>query len=282
MRVLVTNDDGIESRGLGVLARLAVEAGLDVVVAAPHTERSGASASLTALAEDGRLAVGERRWADLPDVPVRAVEASPALIGFVAAHGAFGPAPDLVLSGINHGPNTGHAILHSGTVGAALTGATHGALALAVSVAAADPRHWDTAEQVTRRALRWVIESGQRGSVLNINIPDVPPHELRGIRPAPLAAFGAVQADIGEVGARFVTVTFREIRAGERDQTDAGLVAQGWATATALRAPVEVAEVDLQALAWTGPGHRSPGPHDPDQRDRASSSNRSMSSRRHT
>ncbi|MBH0121221.1 5'/3'-nucleotidase SurE [Rhodococcus sp. HM1] len=254
MRALVTNDDGIDSRGLGVLARLAVEAGLDVVVAAPHTERSGASASLTALAEDGRLAVTERQWPDLPEVPIRAVEASPALIGFVAAHGAFGPAPDVVLSGINHGPNTGHAILHSGTVGAALTAATHGALALAVSVASADPQHWDTAEQVSRRALEWVIESGQRGSVLNINVPDVPPDEFRGLRLAPLAAFGAVQADIGEIGKEFVTVTFREIRADERDETDAGLVAQGWATATALRAPVEAADVDLEALPWTGPG----------------------------
>jgi 5'-nucleotidase len=111
MRTLVTNDDGIDSRGFGVLARLAVEAGL-VVVAAPHTERSGASASLTAPAEDGRLAVAGRRWAELPG----------------------GSAPDVVLSGINHGANTGHAILHSGTVGAA-----HGALALAVSVAAPAP-----------------------------------------------------------------------------------------------------------------------------------------------
>lgn len=244
----MTNDDGIDGRGLSVLARLAVEAGLDVVVAAPHTERSGASASLTALAADGRLAVTDRQWADLPGVPIRSVEASPALIGFVAARGAFGPPPDIVLSGINHGPNTGHAILHSGTVGAALTGATHGALAMAVSLASADPRHWDTAESVARRALRWVIGSGQRGSVLNINIPDVPPPELRGLRAAPLAAFGAVQADIGESGADFVTVTFREIRPDEADETDAGLVAQGWATATALRAPVEAADVDLQTL----------------------------------
>lgn len=276
MRALVTNDDGIDSRGLGVLARIAVEAGLDVIVAAPHTERSGASASMTALAANGRLAVADRQWPDLPGVPIRAVEASPALIGFVAAHGAFGPPPDVVLSGINHGPNTGHAILHSGTVGAALTAATHGALALAVSLASADPRHWDTAASVAGRALRWLLESGTRGAVLNINVPDVPPAELRGLRAAPLAAFGAVQADIGEIGADFVTVTFREIRPDEADETDAGLVAQGWATATALRAPVEAGDIDLRPLTW------SPAGGGPDQRDRASSSNRSMSSRRHT
>jgi 5'-nucleotidase len=61
MRALVTNDDGIDSPGLHLLARLAVEAGLEVVVAAPDQEYSGSSASLTALAEDGRLLMHERQ-----------------------------------------------------------------------------------------------------------------------------------------------------------------------------------------------------------------------------
>lgn len=125
-----------------------------------------------------------------------------------------------------------------------------------------------------------MIDSARHGSVLNINIPDVAPDELRGLRPAPLAEFGAVQAEIGETGAGFVTVTFKEIRAGDHDETDAGLVVQGWATATMLRAPVNAAEADLQAPAWTRQERSCP--HGPDQRERASSSNRSMSSRRHT
>jgi 5'-nucleotidase len=126
MRVLVTNDDGIDSIGLRVLAGVAVEAGCEVVVAAPHTERSGSSAALTVLEEHGRLGVHEHRLAGL-DVRALGVEATPAFIAMVAARGAFGEPPDLVASGMNHGPNTGHAVLHSGTVGAALTAATFGA-----------------------------------------------------------------------------------------------------------------------------------------------------------
>lgn len=248
MRALVTNDDGVDSRGIAILARVADAAGLDVVVAAPNTEHSGASASLTALERDGRLAITAREVPDLPGVAIYAVEGSPALISFVAAHGAFGPAPDIVLSGINHGPNTGHAILHSGTVGAALTGAIHGALALAISCAAPDPEHWDTAEAVCRRVVEWTLASGKPGTVMNANVPDIPLRDLKGIRTAPLAAFGAVQADIGEVADEFVTVTFSEIHADETENTDAGLLVRGWATATALRSPCRATDVDTSNL----------------------------------
>jgi 5'-nucleotidase len=153
-----------------------------------------------------------------------------------------------VLSGVNHGPNTGHAVLHSGTVGAALTAATHGRRALAVSMAAAEPRHWETAGEVARRALGWLLAHGVEGTVLNVNVPDVPLDRLRGLRQARLAAFGAVQADVGETGEGHVTMTFSEIDAEHEAGTDAALLVRGWATATALRAPCESADVDLSML----------------------------------
>lgn len=251
MRALVTNDDGIDSRGLHLLARLAVEAGLDVVVAAPDQEYSGSSAALTALAEDGRLIVHERRLDGVDAERVLAVEATPGFIVMVGARGAFGPAPDLVLSGVNHGPNTGHAVLHSGTVGATLTGATHGIPGLAVSLVATDsstgPAVWETAEVVTRRALRWLLDHPQE-NVLNVNVPDVPPDRLRGLRPARLAGFGAVQAEIGESGEGFVTMTFREVDAEPAPDTDVALLREGWATVTALRAPCEDGGLDFPDL----------------------------------
>src|SRR3954469_21966815 len=114
MRVLVTNDDGIDSVGLHRLARVAVGAGWDVVVAPPDQEYSGSSASLTALpalADGGRLLVHERRIPDLGAERVLAVEATPGFIVFACARGAFGERPDLILSVINRGPNTGTAIL---------------------------------------------------------------------------------------------------------------------------------------------------------------------------
>jgi 5'-nucleotidase len=249
VRALITNDDGIEATGLRTLAAVAVEAGLDVVVAAPHEEYSGSSASLTALGEDGRLIVRRRRLAGSDDIVALAVEASPAFIAFSAVSGAFGPPPDVVLSGVNHGPNTGHAILHSGTVGAALTAGTHGRPALAVSLASGRPAHWETAAAVARQALRWFLDHGTEDHlVLSVNVPDVPLEDLRGLRPADLAAYGAVQASVAEVGEGFVQLTIAEVDASPEPGTDVALLLEGWATATALGAPCRATGHELLGL----------------------------------
>lgn len=249
MRALVVNDDGVDSAGIAVLARVARDVGLDVVVVAPSADRSGASAALTRLEEHGGLVVAHREVAGLPGVDVMAVESSPAMIVFLSATGAFGARPDLVLSGINHGPNTGQAVLHSGTVGAAFTAANQGIHAISLSMNGTVPEHWPTAAAVARSAIEWVIESGTSGTVLNVNIPDVPVDSLRGIRYASLAAFGAVQAVVEETASSHLSVTFTGIRASESETTDAGLLRRGWATATVLRAPAEEQGIDVDGLA---------------------------------
>ena len=148
-RALVTNDDGIDSPGLHALAAAAVEAGLEVIVAAPAEQASGASASLDAVRREGRTIVSRRRAAGPSGVEAWAVDAQPGHIVVAALNGWFDPAPDLVLSGINHGANVGRAVLHSGTVGAALTAGisdTRGAGAVARRGAApeTDERHWES------------------------------------------------------------------------------------------------------------------------------------------
>jgi 5'-nucleotidase len=248
MRALITNDDGIDSAGISALTRVALDAGLTVTVAAPHEERSGSSAALSALEQDGRLLLEERRLDGLKNVTAFAVHASPALIVFAAVREAFGEPPDVVLSGINHGPNTGVAVLHSGTVGAALTAATHGIAALAVSMATTEPTNWDTAAAVTTKAVAWLQANRAAPLVLNVNVPDLPSNHLRGLRRAALSSFGAVQAKIGERGQGYVTVTYEEINALPTAETDAALLRDGWATATALQAPCEVRAIDLSAL----------------------------------
>lgn len=185
MKALIVNDDGIDSAGLVSLPRVAVDAGLDVSVAAPHLERSGASASLSALEEDGTLSMSRRELPGPPDLEFFSVECSPALISLLAAEGVFGRPPDIVLSGVDLGPNTGHAILYSGTVGAALTAAGHGARAVALSLDGTAPSLWETAESVASRAARRATVHAPPGRVLNVNIPDVPLAELRGLRTAP-------------------------------------------------------------------------------------------------
>lgn len=248
MRALITNDDGIQSRGIHTLARIAVAAGLDVTIAAPHAERSGSSAALSALAEGGRLLVEQRALEGLDGVVALAVQATPALIAFTASRGAFGEPPDIVLSGINHGPNTGTAILHSGTVGAALTASTHGLPALAVSLATTRPTHWDTAAELATRALAWFLQHTDAAYVLNVNVPDIPLDQCRGLRHGSLASFGAVQANIGQRGQGYVTMTFNEVDEVAEPGTDVALLRQGWATATVLQAPVETQAVDVTTI----------------------------------
>lgn len=247
MRALVTNDDGVDSPGLRALAGAAIACGLDVVVAAPGWDSSGASASLTAVERDGRLVVDQREWPELPGATVFAVEAAPAFITRVGIHGGFGVPPDVVLSGVNRGPNTGHAVLHSGTVGAALTASTHGCRAVAVSIGVGSRIHWDTAADVARRVIPWAVNA-PRAAVLNVNVPNVPLDELRGLCRAELAAFGAVQTNITEVGKGYVKLAYSDVDVDHEPGTDAALLAAGWACFTPLLSTCADPAVDTSAL----------------------------------
>ena len=248
MRALITNDDGIDSPGLRALAATAARRGLDVMVAAPSWDSSGASASLTAVERDGRLLLDERTLDGLPGVTALAVEAAPAFIVRAAVNGAFGPPPDLTLSGINHGPNTGHAVLHSGTVGAALTASTFGRSALAVSIGMGAPTHWDTAAEIAGLALDWLLDAPS-ATVLNVNVPNVALAELTGFEQVRLAAFGAVQTTVTETGAGYVKLAYEDIDADLEPGTDAAALAAGAACYTPLRAACGAPDDDAATLA---------------------------------
>lgn len=252
-RALITNDDGIASPGLAPLVEVARAAGYEAVVAAPAEEHSGASAALFGIDARLRVAVEPRRAPGVPDdVECWAVGGSPALVTFLAAHDAFGPRPDVVLSGINWGPNTGHAVLHSGTVGAALAALTFGIRAMAVSSAGHRPRHWETAGVVAAHALRWLEGRPPDEGVLNVNVPDVPPELLRGVRVAPLAPFGVVEARVdrhlGDDGVGELQLGYDGWDLASDTTSDAGLLAAGWATVTTLQAPWAVPTVDFPEL----------------------------------
>jgi 5'-nucleotidase len=168
MRVLVTNDDGVASPGLHALARALVDDGFEVIVVAPDREMSGSAAAI------GQVHVEEgidAERVDLPrldGVPAYAVAGPPGLCVLTARLGGFGDPPDLVVSGINPGANTGRAVLHSGTVGAALTAANFGCRGLAVSIDVSTLHlHEQARETVTvgdgDRARAEVVESREIG-----------------------------------------------------------------------------------------------------------------------
>lgn len=233
-RILVTNDDGIAAPGLHVLARTARDAGHDVTIAAPAVQSSGASASIMAEDQDGRIAVERRTLEELDGVPAFAVHGGPGLIALIAAHGAFGPPPDVVLSGVNHGANVGRAILHSGTVGAALTGGLNGAWGIAVSLDVGmrpEHFHWATGADAAIGVLDELMRH-PKGTVVNLNAPNTESH--RGLREATLAPFGIVQTTLSEQGEHHIRLAVEDLPNTPVPGSDAALLADGWATVTAI------------------------------------------------
>jgi len=255
MHALITNDDGIDSPGLVALAGAAVAAGLEVTVAAPSWDSSGASASLTAVQSDGRFLVEEL---DPPRVEATrwfSVEAPPAFIVRAALEGAFDVDVDLVLSGINLGPNLGSAVLHSGTVGAVLTASTQGCRGMAVSLAVGSPVHWDTAAAVAGGLLPWMLAADQRVA-LNLNVPNVALGDVRGLRRGGLASRGTVQATVTEQGKGYVKLNFNQGDGEFEEGTDAALLADGYACFTPLVATCEAGGVDTSGIP-----DLTPSPH---------------------
>ena len=106
----------------------------------------------------------------------------------------MGPKPDLVLSGINHGVNVGRSVLHSGTVGAALTASQVGISALAVSMRAGMTEDWWESAADLAVALIPVLVGAPVGTVLNLNVPSLPLHEILGLRWARVGGAGLIKA----------------------------------------------------------------------------------------
>lgn len=260
MRLVVTNDDGIRAEGIAALARSLRDAGHDVVVVAPDRDMSGMSAALrpVEIGLDTRRVDLER--ADIDGIEGWSVPGPPALGVFAAAHGAFGGRPDGVVSGINDGLNTGRSLLHSGTVGAALTAATFSIPAMAVSIEAGHPPRWATACEMAGRGLAWLTAHPVPGTVLNLNVPDRPLAEVRGFRWAPLDRYGAVQT-VGEDPAEGLTF---ELRSADRTATpgsDLALVEEGYATASLVRAVTAIDSTEAELAPLEGPGAVQASPH---------------------
>lgn len=234
MRIQVTNDDGIESEGLQVLAAHLCKTGHDVLVAAPNRDWSGAGAAIGSIRPDEQLEAQRVTIDACPEVEAWAVAGPPALTVIAGRLGAFGHPPDLVVSGINAGLNTGRSILHSGTVGAALTAQNFGISGLAVSVEEGDRWEWSTAAELAVEVLDLVIDAPPR-SVLNLNVPSRSARsEVLGVRWAGLAAFGAVRAAVQTMEEGRFHFSLQASGEEPGEDTDHGSVLAGWASLTTL------------------------------------------------
>jgi 5'-nucleotidase len=244
-RALVTNDDGVHSDGLHALAEAADAMGMEVLVVAPSFDASGSSASMTVMASDGRVVV--ENLTDRTGRAVLGVHGPPAFIVRAAMYGAFGAPPDVVLSGVNRGHNTGRAVLHSGTVGAALTAATYGRRGLAISAGADGNGPWDPSSPFTKSAISWLLACPE-ATVLNVNIPATGGGPPKGVRSTTLAECGTVQGNVTEVTGNFVPVTFHDEDGRPAAGTDAAALADGFVSVTAIRAATLDPSVPLDEL----------------------------------
>jgi 5'-nucleotidase len=176
VRILLSNDDGVLAAGLDALRRSLEEVG-EVYVVAPEREQSGASRSLTL---DRPLRV--RRMSER----VYSVDGTPTDCVLLAVRGIpdmVQVQPDLIVSGINHGPNLGDDVTYSGTVAAAAEGSLMGITSLAISLSSWEPKHFATAGWVARTLVDQLIARPvPAGTLLNVNVPDRPRASLRGTR----------------------------------------------------------------------------------------------------
>jgi 5'-nucleotidase len=232
LRILFTNDDGIESPGLRALVDGFRDSGHELLVVAPHLEQSGASAAIGDFHTGKEIRYSEPGVPGLEGVRCIALHGPPALCVWSACLAAFGPEPDLIVSGINAGANCGRSVLHSGTVGAALTGANFGKPGLAVSIAhSRRDLHWETAATLARPAAEWLARASAV-SVLNLNVPNRSISELEGVVSAPLSSIGTVHSTLIDEGAGRVAV--HQKRAAPEAGSDSAVVLEGKAALTLL------------------------------------------------
>ena len=256
MRILITNDDGINAPGLAVLEEIATQlAGPDgeVWVVAPAMEQSGVGHCISFTTPMMITQIGNRRFA---------TQGSPADCVLAAIHDVMKDTPpDLILSGVNRGNNSAENAVYSGTVGAAMEGALQGVPAVALSQYYG-PRNTDledkfeSSRQHGLSTLRSLLDKGvwkkdEYGIFYNINFPPVPGDEVLGVKAARQGfrrdmGFG-VQPIHSPSGRRFLWVTGAPQQQPTSPGSDADMNLKGYISVTPMRADLTAHDA-LEAL----------------------------------
>ncbi|MCK0508765.1 5'/3'-nucleotidase SurE [Aromatoleum anaerobium] len=246
MRILVSNDDGYFAPGIAALAEALQEIG-DITVVAPERDRSGASNSLTL---DRPLSL--RQAAN----GFHFVNGTPTDCVHLAVTGMLDHLPDMVVSGVNHGANMGDDTIYSGTVAAATEGFLLGVPAIAVSLVSKAATDFSAAARVARDlAERFTRVPFQHPVLLNVNVPDRPYEELRGIRVTRLGKRHKAEPVIRSVTPRNETVYWvgaagQAADAGEG--TDFQAVAEGFVSVTPLQIDLTHSGLIPSVAEWVG------------------------------
>jgi 5'-nucleotidase len=174
MRILCSNDDGYLALGLNVLARAARDFG-EVTLVAPDREQSATSHALTLHHPLRARRASDGAWM---------VDGTPTDCVILAVGELLDHRPDIVLSGINHGPNMGEDVLYSGTVAAAMEATVLGIPAVALSYTGDQPEELEGWHTVISDLLKGILvrDDFPRDTLLSVNLPNVPPDEVKGVR----------------------------------------------------------------------------------------------------
>ena len=176
MRILVSNDDGIDSAGIAALANELKKIG-EVTVVAPRTEQSAVGHAITM-----KIPLRITEYYKNGDFFGYAVDGTPADCIKIGIRNIMKTPPDVVLSGINHGSNAAINIIYSGTVSAAREAAIMDVPSLAISVASHEVTKFDYAAKVARELTNLVAKRDlPKGTLLNVNVPDLPEEQIEGI-----------------------------------------------------------------------------------------------------
>jgi len=252
LQILLTNDDGIHAPGLAVL-RAAVDGLGEVTTIAPDHNASAVARSITI---DRPLHLEATTFGEA--WPGLACDGTPSDCVRIGLLGVRGPAPDLVVSGVNCGANMGADVTYSGTVGAALEAALRGRPALAFSVESSEPGWLAEATPLVRTMVEHVIARGlPRHSILNVNFPDRPLAEFAGIHPARLGGASCcdrvlLRGDGADplAGASEYFVPCDHPTAGEWADTDFDVVGRGCVAVTPLRYDLLDPELLAELATW--------------------------------
>ncbi|MEW6164653.1 MAG: 5'/3'-nucleotidase SurE [Pseudomonadota bacterium] len=246
MRILLSNDDGYFAPGLAALAR-GMEGLGEVTVVAPERNRSGASNSLT-LDRPLHLKAAPNGFHYVNGTPTDCVH--------LAVTGMLDHEPDMVLSGINFGPNMGDDTIYSGTVAAAMEGYLLGVPSIALSLASFEGRYFDTAATVARElAERFQARPFGAPVLLNVNVPDVPYGELKGLRVTRLGRRHKAEPVVKQASPRGETVYWVGAAGAAADAgegTDFHAVDNGWVSVTPLQIDLTHAGQLDRAREWLG------------------------------
>ena len=236
--VLVTNDDGIDHPGLHTLARQIEQSGREVTVVAPDFNASGLGAALGSITAGLPISL-HRHHIDGFEGSAYGLNAPPATCVLIAQLGAFDADFDVVVSGINDGFNTGRSVLHSGTVGAAVAAQNFGLRGLAVSTSQKVPINWQTAAHFAV-ALLSPLELASPRCTLNLNVPNLPVDQIKGMRWGGLAPYNNIRSSIDERTDEHIVLKMVPPPIPPEADTDLGLALEGYAAVTSIHAGSEV------------------------------------------